>query len=414
MKRIPVFLMALLVNICYSQVTVINTGSSESLFKISSIGENFLISGSKSFLGKCYGECDSIFPLVVPAFPNSNYVFSVARPDTNVLFMTASSSANLNLTFWKSSDGGFNWTKKFDTVNPSMYLGVTIFFDTLSGISFSDNYKSIKTFDGFKTYSFGAWSSWNLGGAAQICGDSTILVSEWTGFYVSKDRGNTWVYGQGVGTSNINFGCLNKDTLFSLTSGNSSSHFLFSLDGGKTWVSKGVNGNTSFSNEIPFAVFPKNNKEIYFPSRNTSTGFGVILKTTDLGQTWTRYVTPFKKNLYDMKFINDSTALVCGEGGLLFKWNTKTAVFTGLPENKMNELAVKVFPNPVSDKLFIFLDEQSLSVKTTITNVLGQTVYSGVLAGKDEIIDFEGLKAGIYFVNLQSTKAFRVIKILKK
>ena len=416
MKSIPVFLMVLLVSFSYSQITVINTGTSENLWKVSSIGQNYLVSGWQTYLGKCRGECDSISPLVVPPFPNSTWVFTVERPDTNVLFMTASSSSNLNLTFWKSVDGGFNWSKKFDTVNPSMYQGATIFFDTLAGISFSDNYKSIKTFDGFKTYSFGTWNSWNLGAAIKLCGDSTILLSELTNFHISKDRGKTWINGLGLGTSNITFGCLNKDTLFSLQVGTYASHFLYSINGGQDWISKGVNGNfpSNSNEERPSGVYPKNKNEIFFPARNTTTGFGVILKTTDLGQTWTRFVTPFKKKLNDMTFINDSTALVCGDSGLLFKWNTKRAVFTSVQETRTSELAATVFPNPVNNKLFIRLENEATTTKITIINLLGQTVYSTSFTGKDQVIDLSDWTSGIYFMNLQSKNAQEVFKIVKE
>lgn len=129
MKKLPVLVMCLLSNIIYSQITVINTGTTDELRTILYQDGNYLVCGTNSFLGKCYGNCDTLFPLTAPAFPNAGYGFSITRPDTSTLYMTVSSFfPNLNLMIYKSSDGGYNWSKKFDTVSPNMYSGVTAFF----------------------------------------------------------------------------------------------------------------------------------------------------------------------------------------------------------------------------------------------------------------------------------------------
>ncbi len=431
MRKLPVLIAFLLVHFAYSQITVINTGTSEDLYSISKIEKNYLINGWQSYLGKCYGECNSVLPLTVPAFPNSNYSYSISWPDTNFLYLTASSFTDLNLTFWKSSDGGYNWTKKFDTVSPAMFEGATAFFDTLNGVCFIDNWQKIETINGLSTYSFTAWGTY-MPVLAEVYGDSTVAVVACggnCGLGISKDRGKTWLNSNGgaggVMIYDVKF--LNEDTIFAISakSAQSNCSYLFrSFDGGLNFDYKlfcGVPYGVAPPPEILLGLCVKSKNEIYITARNGYessgyyTGDGVILKTTDLGQTWTRFITPFKKHLNDMKFINDSIALVCGEGGLLFKWNTKTAIFTDIRENAFNEHSVNIYPNPIKDKLTLKCEViEPEKITLSISNFLGQSIYSVNGLSESQEIDIGFLPGGVYFLRLQNSSGQRVFKILKE
>ncbi|MCC6370504.1 MAG: hypothetical protein IT236_05800, partial [Bacteroidia bacterium] len=347
MKHLSVLITFLIAGLCNSQTEVINTGTSEVLTNIFVSGNNYLVSGNQTYLAKCSNGCNSLIKLNTPSFPNNSYRFTIERPDTGILYMTASSQQGLNLTLWKSNNGGYNWTKKFDTTSTNMYSGVTRFFDAQNGVSFCQNQGSLITNNGMNTYSFGTWSS-TRPATAEIYGDSTIILagcSVYCAWEISNDRGSTWPLNLQWGSGSykpIDFEFISKDTIVCLTGMALWSSFISTtFNGGLTWKDIEITGNEygTLPDDLLLHICAKKGNEIYFTARTkpvingSYVGDGVILKTTDFGKTWLRYSTPFKENFYDMKFINDSIALVCGSNGLLFKWNSNRAVFTGIEEN---------------------------------------------------------------------------------
>lgn len=427
MKKVHVLLAIFFTSISYSQIIVINTGTSDDLLGISKYQQNVLVSGLKSYLGKCYGECNSVIPLNVPVFPNSNYRFMVNRPDTSVLYMTASSFQNLNLTYWKSVNGGYAWTKKYDITSPAIYSGVTQFFDTLNGISFHTNQKCLRTNNGFATCSQGTWPDTYIYGV-EVFGDSTIIIGSSVvdcAIRISANRGQTWL---GVGPpsglgqcSPIDFEFLNKDTIFSVTNiADIYASFLVSINGGVTWKEYSFTGaDLSAPIDACSRICIRKGNEVYLTARtrldgNNYTGSGVILKTTDLGKTWSRFTTPFKETLYDMKFLNDSIALVCGTNGLLFKWNSRSAIFTGIKENDTKALPLNFYPNPVLDRLYLEIKNPETGIKVIVTNILGVTMYNTITSSSKNEIEFDKFPPGVYFVKIENAKNLRVLRVIKE
>ncbi|MDR3340148.1 MAG: T9SS type A sorting domain-containing protein [Candidatus Symbiothrix sp.] len=101
---------------------------------------------------------------------------------------------------------------------------------------------------------------------------------------------------------------------------------------------------------------------------------------------------------------------------------------SGLPENALNFLlpdgvftgiqtpsasAVKVYPNPTSEKLFVELPENATNI--TVLNITGQTVkrvkLSSVSTGEINISD---LAAGIYFLKIEKPSGVETTKFLVK
>jgi hypothetical protein len=70
-----------------------------------------------------------------------------------------------------------------------------------------------------------------------------------------------------------------------------------------------------------------------------------------------------------------------------------------------------LLPNPAVDYIEI---ESSENGDITLCNVSGQVNLSGTLHGGYIRLDVSGLKAGLYFVTLKTTKGTVVRKMLKE
>ncbi len=79
----------------------------------------------------------------------------------------------------------------------------------------------------------------------------------------------------------------------------------------------------------------------------------------------------------------------------------------GLTEQgSQNDLSL--YPNPVSNDLSVISNEKINNV--IITNVLGQLLYVGDYNSKKVEVDVSGLKAGLYFININQSKIKKFVK----
>lgn len=78
-----------------------------------------------------------------------------------------------------------------------------------------------------------------------------------------------------------------------------------------------------------------------------------------------------------------------------------------------NELAVKMFPNPASNDLFFNFNKNS-TFKINIFNVYGKRVLEFTSTQYNPKINISSLMRGVYFVNVQSSKASKTLKFIKK
>lgn len=75
---------------------------------------------------------------------------------------------------------------------------------------------------------------------------------------------------------------------------------------------------------------------------------------------------------------------------------------------------VSVFPNPVTDKLSVFLNENIWkSAHLTIHTISGEIKLEKEMVGNQEI-DFQNFTAGVYFVKLESEGKFWFTRIVKE
>jgi hypothetical protein len=334
----------------FSQIKKIYTGTDAYLYDLSVFDRNIVISGTYDFMVKSYDGCANLTPLILPSTPG--IITRLYRPDTNNMYLLA---YNPSQTFsYKSTDGGNNWILKSTT--SGAFSHDFIFFDSSEGLM-TDGPFLWKTMDEGSSWTT-TFSPHSVGTTAiKRYKDSLICLGGFSsssgGFVFSKNRGKTWPYGWG-GPGIIemtDFFFLNEDTIFGISKGGA---FVKTTDGGTNWNDF---SEPPISNS--FGVYFKNFKEGYVVGNNLQNE-GIILKTADMGETWTTFNTGIKCSLKNIALIDDSIAIVTGSDGVLLRWNYANTVFTGMGERSLETERISVFPNPVQDKLRLEFYETSI------------------------------------------------------
>ena len=385
------------------QIKQINTGTSAYLYDLSVINQNIVINGNNDYLVKSIDECNTLSPLAIPG--PTGYITRLQRLDLNTVFLLSYTPSQTLLH--KSTDGGNNWIQKsttsgafshdfrfFDSTEALMTDGPYLWRTTNGGASWTNNNSPFSIENtAIKTY-----------GDSMVCvAGVNVLLG---GIMLSKDRGHTWPYGWGFGKNPTDIFFLNKDTIFGVSKAGG---FTKTTNGGLTWDN---------SSEPPinncYGIYFKNGKEGYLVGADID-GNALVVKTTDLGKTWSSFNINIKSTLTKMAVLNDSIAILIGSSGVLLRWNYSNTIFTGIVENYLNSIALTVFPNPVKNKLNFESNNTSFeNLKINMSNTFGQTVYSKDVFDLKEELDINFLESGIYYLKLESEKGYKVFKIVKE
>ncbi|RYD78870.1 MAG: T9SS type A sorting domain-containing protein [Sphingobacteriales bacterium] len=102
---------------------------------------------------------------------------------------------------------------------------------------------------------------------------------------------------------------------------------------------------------------------------------------------------------YQLKYVLSASGIPEDFDWRIFYFTVSQA--TGLEHKKPSDAEISIFPNPVSKQLFIS-SETNATYKVSITNILGQEVYSGVFSNKLNI-DVSAIPKGIYLVKSINT-----------
>ena len=84
---------------------------------------------------------------------------------------------------------------------------------------------------------------------------------------------------------------------------------------------------------------------------------------------------------------------------------------TGIKFTEDNQV-IKIYPNPVSDKLIIEIEVNKNNQSVEILNSMGQVVFEGKLSEKT-IVQTSNFSPGIYFMKIENCGSFEFKKILK-
>lgn len=335
---------------------------------------------------------------------------------------------NMHYMIWKSGDCGLTWSKKLDTLYFPDALG-TVFFDSLNGIALCSVFKTLKTSNGFNTFSVNSWPGKDpVFGVTD--GDSSVIILsgpiDGEGISISHDRGTSWVPGfliTGIGGPINDVKFKNTDTVYAVTRYSDltyDSTFSMSYNRGLTWKNKIFNPNYPIVNPPKHRLLKlciKSTQEIYVLAQDYQTNAAIIFKTIDQGETWQRYITPFSTPLNDMVFINDSVALVSGNSGLLFKWNKIQATYTSITETEYSPKNFTIYPNPTHNELKISFDRDEMkteSMQYYLYNYVGMLIKAGEINNCcEDVVDVKSVNAGVYILRVVTSKQVYSIKVLK-
>jgi photosystem II stability/assembly factor-like uncharacterized protein len=142
---------------------------------------------------------------------------------------------------------------------------------------------------------------------------------------------------------------------------------------------------------------------------------GLILRTSDGGQTWAWDASEFTSDLYDVFMLDSTHAWAVGQYGLVLGFGDWAI---GVDEARGNEgphamtAAVAVRPNPCRDRAKVeFSSPLSKSTQMKLVDAAGRVMQViSVRAGARSLeLDMRGAPSGIYFLRAGSSLAARLV-----
>jgi hypothetical protein len=85
---------------------------------------------------------------------------------------------------------------------------------------------------------------------------------------------------------------------------------------------------------------------------------------------------------------------------------------TDLEKNTLKDFGIKLYPNPVNNKLYLEYDYKANIDKITITNTLGQEVL--FLNKAEQEIDLSFLPKGVYYLSVKNSLGHTFFKVIKE
>ena len=147
--------------------------------------------------------------------------------------------------------------------------------------------------------------------------------------------------------------------------------------------------------------------------------YGTIMKTTDTGNTWIDYQTPYTGTLTRIIFLNDSIALIAGTNGYLAKWNKNSFALSVVNEGKQINNNISIHPNPTTNSQQIEIElVKDADIEINLLSILGQKLlnihHQKQSKGNIKInSDLTDLSCGIYFYEIIIDNKKQYIKTIK-
>jgi subtilisin family serine protease len=90
------------------------------------------------------------------------------------------------------------------------------------------------------------------------------------------------------------------------------------------------------------------------------------------------------------------------------------SIYNLLSVDRFEDSEVLVYPNPVTDKLYIHLNKEDQYLSIRIVDLLGKLVFENKKVVSNTAIDVSFLKDGMYIVEINSKEKLTILKIIKK
>jgi len=366
---------------------------------------------------------------------------------------------------YKTTDGGQTWSLQMSNAT----MGTSYYFRNIEFLN--ENIGFLGTLNGalFKTDNGG--TTWTTvtnfpTNPAAICGLDTVGTSTVYGcgayfgpaFIIkSIDGGSTWQYidmsAYASGLVELLF--LDENHGFASGKGTNGGVILETTDGGTTWTEI-YNSNLPGEYVWKLQVLSSNTNVMFGSVESVSPNNGKLIRSTDAGQNWTSKEFPdtdvqavgfltenhgwmggqntgfhettdggttwtdinVGSNLNRIFILNDNLAYASGT--TIYKFSDQSLSNTDFTEQNRIPLKAKVVPNPVNDKLNVFIEFRGNDhVVLELYDNLGRLL---TLLRKDDIsgamtknysFDFS-YPSGIYFVNIHTNTGRQSIKVIKK
>ena len=379
-----------------TQFTIIPTSTVSPITEIIKSDTVVFINGRDGYFSKCYGGCNDVIELTVPGY-TGYYRDNVL--DTNTIYLSSHVDFPHHGYIYKSVDGGVSWGDILDTTD--ILFTDFLMFDTLDGVVVSTFYHSLLTNDDGITWATGSHGLVQSSASLKI-DDSTAIIGASEHVFLTMNKGQTWSGGTFVQSPPRAFFSNDPDSLYAVTSGIIGIFFSYNFNSiSGSWT------NNSIPDFEPYGLFVKNTNEIYVVGNSISEGNCAIIKTTDIGLTWSIFDTGISGTLYDIEFLSDSIALLGGSNGLLLKWNSNSHFeFADLIDTEMENLTISMYPNPCNTQqtLIIFTEDQT-NCRIELIDSRGKSVdaiFEGILDhGKNSIdVPLGQFSSGIYYYQI--------------
>ncbi len=132
--------------------------------------------------------------------------------------------------------------------------------------------------------------------------------------------------------------------------------------------------------------------------------------TNNGGTLWTSQSLPIGGDLRAVYFPRIDTGYTVGNtGGTgLILATTNGGIITSIKENQLSEMAISIFPNPITDNLQI---QTALQIKNIeVTDITGRLLFTAT----SKIIDCSSFANGVYFIKATTEKGVMVKKFIKE
>jgi photosystem II stability/assembly factor-like uncharacterized protein len=205
------------------------------------------------------------------------------------------------------------------------------------------------------------------------------------------DGGGIWTYLTSGTSENLNDVRFVNDTV-GWTVGDSGT-ILLSEDAGDNWTAQN-SGTTEDLEAVHFV--------------NDSVGWvvganGTILHTEDGRSAWSFQADEEPDGLKDVQFLGEGNGWAAGEKGTLLNFGRRTPDDPTSIEEEQKEALVKVYPNPVDERLRIEHRDVDGELTFTLFNKLGQRLkidQTNASEGRSSL-QVNGLEPGIYFLKIE-------------
>ena len=411
MKRILSILLIILFFFSRSiaQLNVVNTNTTQEINTISKKNGTILIGCTKNFIANSNNDCDSIKIINSPVVGNGYSNVTIVDSNTYYILYIIGSSTII----YKTVNGGNTWVEKF---KDTLLFGESIqMFDANDGVLLCSLGFTYFTNDGWDTWSFDTSGFTHPANSIAINDSVVYLESIYsTSLYYSTNKGHNWNALGGLPYQPVfrHLYLLNDSCIYGVCDAPFSERYLCYC----------LNRNSIFSNKLlnmqePYDVIFNSISEGYIVGYNNF--HGSIMKTTDTGNTWIEYQTPFNGTITRIIFLNDSIALIAGTNGYLAKWNKNSFALSVVNEGKHINNNISINPNPTTNSQQIEIElVKDADLEINLISILGQKLKNihhqkegkGNIKINTDLTDFSN---GIYFYEIIIDNKKQYIKSIK-